>query len=186
MALFVAAAFLPKQAIIVPLSRFWSIVDLQMLLSNIGPFDLFALPWIQPYYATILELIVTHTAYGISICTLLFRGYYLTIDNQLIEAARIDGAGLVSIYRKIILPLSYPMFAVVCIFQFTQIWNEFLYGLVLTGGGNAAPATVALNNLNSGFAQLYNRQMAGAFVVALPTLLVYLLFGDQFVKGVQY
>jgi len=185
MALFVAATFLPKQAIVVPLSRFWSIVDIHAILANLGPLNVWNLPYVQDYHATILELIITHSAYGISICTLLFRGYYLTIDQELMEAARLDGASITQIYREIIVPLSYPMFAVVLIFQFTTIWNEFFYGLILSAGGEAAPVTVALNDLNSGYAQLYNRQTAGAFIVALPTLIVYLMFGDKFAEGVR-
>lgn len=185
MAIFVAATFLPKQAIVVPLSRFWSIVDIHAILANLGPVNLWALPFIQDYHATIIELIITHSAYGISICTLLFRGYYLTIDQELMEAARLDGASIFQIYREIIVPLSYPMFAVVLIFQFTTIWNEFFYGLIISAGSQAAPVTVALNDLNSGYAQLYNRQTAGAFIVALPTLIVYLLFGDKFAEGVK-
>lgn len=185
MAIFVAATFLPKQAIVVPLSRFWSIVDIHAILANLGPINIWALPYIQDYHATIIELIITHSAYGISICALLFRGYYLTIDQELMEAARLDGASIFQIYREIVVPLSYPMFAVVLIFQFTTIWNEFFYGLIISAGGQAAPVTVALNDLNSGYAQLYNRQTAGAFIVALPTLIVYLLFGDKFAEGVK-
>ncbi len=186
MSLFVAAIFVPKQALLVPISRFWSIVDLQGILANLGPLNLWALPFLQPYHATIFELAVYHTVFGISICTLLFRGYYLTIDQSLIEAAKLDGASFFATYWHIIRPLSYPMFAVVCIFQFTQIWNEFLFGLVLSSGTQAAPATVTLNDLNSGYAQLYNRQAAGAFIVAIPTLLVYLMFGDKFAKAQEY
>lgn len=185
MALFVAATFLPKQAIVVPLSRFWSIVDIHAILANLGPLNVWNLPFVHDYHATIIELIITHTAYGISICALLFRGYYLTIDQELMEAARLDGASIYQIYREIIVPLSYPMFAVVLIFQFTTIWNEFFYGLILSAGGEAAPVTVTLNDLNSGYAQLYNRQTAGAFIVALPTLIVYLVFGDKFAEGVR-
>lgn len=186
MAFFVAATFLPKQAIVVPLSRFWTIVDVHAILANLGPLNVWELSFMKDHYSVIIELIITHTAYGISICTLLFRGFYLTIDDDLIEAAQLDGAGLFAIYRNIILPLSYPMFAVVAIFQFTQIWNEFFYGLVISSGAQAAPVTVALNDLNSGYAQFYNRQTAGAFIVAIPTLIVYFLFGDKFAEGVKY
>ena len=105
------------------------------------------------------------------------------------EAARIDGAGIYAIYRHIILPLSYPMFMVVFIFQFTQIYNEFLYALILVGGSDpsaGAPVTLALAELNSGFSQNWNNQMAGAFITAIPTLIVYIAFGEQFAKGVKY
>lgn len=186
MTLFIAAIFLPKQGLLLPLSRFWTAVDLAGLLESIG---YFGLPFAHPKHTTIIQLIVTHACFGISICTLLFRGYYLTIDDDILEAARIDGASIFSIYRNIILPLSYPMFMVVFIFQFTQIYNEFLYALILVGGSNpdtGAPVTLALAELNSGFSQNWNGQMAGAFVTAIPTLIVYLLFGEQFAKGVEY
>lgn len=186
MVLFIAAIFLPKQAILLPLSRFWNTVDVAALLESLGYFQL---PIAEEKHATLIELTVTHTCFGIGICTLLFRGYYLTIDADIIEAARIDGASIYSVYRNIILPLSYPMFMVVFIFQFTQIYNEFLYGLILVGGSSAetgAPITLALAELNSGFSQNWNQQMAGAFVTAIPTLILYFLFGEQFAKGVEY
>jgi glucose/mannose transport system permease protein len=179
--LFISAIFIPRQAVLIPVNRFWVLADLRDLLGGLG---LWELPLMYPHYSVLFELIITHTAYGLGICTLLFRGYYLQIADELIEAARIDGASFFSIYRRIILPLSTPMFAVVVIFQFTGIWNEFLFGLVLAGAGDASPATVALNELSGGILPTYNRQMAGAFVTALPALIVYVLFRDQFVEGV--
>jgi glucose/mannose transport system permease protein len=186
MSAFIAAIFLPKQGILLPLSRFWNTVDIQGILESLG---YFAIPFAHESHATLLTLIITHTAYGISICTLLFRGYYLTIDDALIEAAHIDGADIYATYRNIILPLSYPMFMVVFIFQFTQIYNEFLYALILVGGSDpssGAPITLALAELNSGFSQNWNNQMAGAFITAIPTIIVYVLFGEQFAEGVKY
>lgn len=186
MAAFIAAIFLPKQGILLPLSQFWNHVGLESILENLG---YFSLPFTDPSHATLLVLIITHTCFGISICTLLFRGYYLTIDHELIEAARIDGADVLGIYRNIVLPLSYPMFMVVFIFQFTQIYNEFLYALVIVGGSDpssGAPITLALAELNSGFSQNWNNQMAGAFITAVPTIIVYVLFGEQFAEGVTY
>lgn len=179
--LFISAIFIPRQAVLIPVNRFWVIADIESLLGGLGVWDL---PLMYDHYSVLIELIITHTAYGLGICTLLFRGYYLQISNELIEAARIDGASFFSIYRRIILPLSKPMFAVVIIFQFTGIWNEFLFGLVLAGAGDASPATVALNELSGGVLPTYNRQMAGAFVTALPALIIYIVFRDQFVKGV--
>ena len=186
MSAFIAAIFLPKQGILLPLSQFWNMVDMQSILASIGYFEL---PFADPSHATLLVLIITHSAYGISICTLLFRGYYLTLDQELIEAAEIDGANIYAIYRNIVLPLSYPMFMVVFIFQFTQIYNEFLYALILVGGSDpstGAPITLALAELNSGFSQNWNNQMAGAFITAIPTIIVYILFGEQFAEGVKY
>lgn len=177
--LFTLSLFLPKQAIAVPLAQFWRTIPLEAFLG-----------WLlTDRYITLVELIITHTAFGTSICTVLFRGYYLTIGQDIIEAARVDGANLLSIYRHIVLPLSYPMFMVVFIFQFTQIYNEFLYALILVGGSDpstGAPITLALAELNSGFSQNWNNQMAGAFITAIPTIIVYILFGEQFAEGVKY
>ncbi|UPV74090.1 carbohydrate ABC transporter permease [Halorussus limi] len=180
-ALFIAGIFIPYQAVLVPLSRLYAIVNTQELLSF-----LWGLPLMHDHYASIINLIVTHTAYGIPITFLLFRGYYQSLSDEMIEAARLDGASVYSIYRNIILPLSKPMFAVTLIYQFTQVWNDLLFALVIlpSGGGAAAPVTVALNSLTGGIVESFNTQMAGAFVAALPTLLVYVLFGEQFAKGV--
>jgi len=180
-ALFVAGIFIPYQAVLVPLSRLFAIVDTQSLLSA-----LWGLPLMEEHYAAIVNLIVAHVAYGIPITFLLFRAYYQSFSAEMVEAAKLDGASVFSIYRNIVLPLSKPMFAVTLIYQFTQIWNDLLFALVIlpSGGGAAAPVTVALNGLSGGIVQSFNTQMAGAFVAALPTLIVYVLFGEQFAKGV--
>lgn len=184
MALFIAAIFVPGQALLVPLNRFWNIVDMVTVLSYFGFWQIPMMWQNSEMITNIFKLIITHTAFGIGICTLLFRSYYLKFTGELMEAARLDGASLFSIYRNIILPLSKPMFAVVLIFQFTQIWNEFLYGLVIVGAGPGAPVTVALDELAGGILPTFDRQMAGAFIAALPTLIVYILFGEQFAEGV--
>jgi glucose/mannose transport system permease protein len=173
--LFVAGMFVPYQSVLVPLTRFWTIVGLQNSLAGV------------PFLAQrvgLVELIVTHTAYGIPICTILFRSYYASFDDSMLEAARIDGATFTRIYRRIVFPLSKPMFAVVLIYQFTQVWNDFLFALVLVSSPTSEVATIALNKLQGSMVQQYNVQMAAAFVAALPTLLVYVLFGEQFAEGV--
>ncbi|WP_254543935.1 carbohydrate ABC transporter permease [Halomarina pelagica] len=179
--LFVAGIFIPYQAVLIPLSRLFAIVDTASLLSF-----LWGLPFLQEHHANLINLIVAHTAYGIPITTLLFRGYYKTFSAEMLEAARLDGASAFRVYRRIVLPLSKPMFAVTLIYQFTQIWNDLLFALVIipSGSGPAAVVTMALNNLTGGIIQTFNTQMAGAFVAALPTLLVYVLFGDYFARGV--
>jgi glucose/mannose transport system permease protein len=180
--LFVAGVFIPYQAVLVPLSQFWSSIPLEELLS-----PLWALPFFQPYHTAIVELIVTHTAYGVPICTVLFRGYYVGLPEEMVEAARLDGASVFSVYRRIILPLSGPMFAVTLIFQFTQIWNDLLFALILIGGAGApsAPVTLSLVGLGASLEGVdFGLRMAGAFLTALPTLLVFIVFGDQFAQGV--
>ena len=184
LALFIAGIFVPYQAVIVPLFQFWSkYMQLDARLSF-----LWGLPLLEPHYATILELIITHTAYGIPIVTLLFRSQYKTMSEEMIEAARLDGASVWRVYRRIVLPLSIPMFAVVFIFQFTQIWNEFLFSLTIIGSNAnpAASATLLLSGLGQSMEGTdYPLRMAGAFITALPTLLVYVLFADKFAEGVQ-
>ncbi|WP_129116529.1 carbohydrate ABC transporter permease [Halegenticoccus tardaugens] len=173
--LFVAGIFVPYQSVLVPLTQFWTMVDLPGLLSAVPPLA---------NRASLIELALTHTAYGIPICTILFRSYYATIDPEMLEAARLDGATVGRIYRKIILPLSVPIFAVTLIYQFTQIWNDLLFALVLVSEPSNQVVTLSLNELQGSLVQQYNLQMAGAFIAALPTLLVYVLFGEQFAKGV--
>ncbi|MDL5360932.1 carbohydrate ABC transporter permease [Halalkalicoccus sp. NIPERK01] len=178
-ALFIAGIFIPYQAVIVPLTQFWS--QYAMLEYRLGLL-------LTSHQATILELVITHTAYGIPICTLLFRSQYKTMSWEMIEAAKLDGASVWRVYKRIVLPLSVPMFAVVFIFQFTQIWNEFLFSLTIIGSVSdpAASATLILSGLGEALEGVdYPLRMAGALLTALPTLLVYLLFADKFAEGVQ-
>lgn len=189
LSLFVAGVFIPYQSVLVPLTRFWAMVDVANLLTSVAGLLSFV-PLVPGFLsaaadrAGLIELGVTHAAYGIPICTVLFRGYYLSLDTEMLEAARLDGASPAGIYRKIVLPLSKPMFAVTLIYQFTNIWNDLLFALVLVNDPANAPITIALNTLKGSMVQEYNVQMAGAFIAALPTLVIYVLFGEQFAKGV--
>lgn len=180
--LFIAGVFIPYQAVLVPLSRFWSFyVPVEVWLE-----PLWLLPGLGSHHANIVELIITHTAYGIPICTVLFRSYYKNFSLEMFEAARLDGASLARIYRRIILPLSKPMFAVTFIYQFTGIWNDLLFALILVPGANspAAPVTLSLIGLGTSLEGTnFGLRMAGAFVTALPTLVIYVVFGEQFAKG---
>ena len=133
---------------------------------------------------TVYGLILVHTVYGLAFTTLFFRNYYVTIPDELVRAATIDGAGFFTIFRRIILPLSPPIIVVSVIWQFTQIWNDFLFGASFTTGG-AQPITVAMNNLvntTTGVKQ-YNVDMAAALITAAPTLFVYIVAGRYFVRG---
>lgn len=155
--------FIPFQVVILPMARLLGTVD----LANTTP-----------------GLVFVHIVYGIAFTTLFFRNYYVTVPEELVKAARIDGAGFFMTYWKIIFPLSLPIFMVCFIWQFTQIWNDFLFGVVF-GGSDAKPVTVALNNLvntSTGVTE-YNVNMAAAIIAALPTLVVYLLAGKYFVRG---
>ena len=134
-------------------------------------------------YNSISGLILAHTAYGIPICTLLFSNFYEELPDSLIMAAKTDGAGIWTIYRRIVLPLSLPMFAVTGVFQFTSIWNDFLFGIVLARGTEARPASVALANLKGTTTVSWNVLMAGAWWYALPVVIVFLILGKYLIRG---
>ncbi|WP_372910961.1 carbohydrate ABC transporter permease [Salinigranum sp.] len=182
LALFVAGIFIPYQAVLVPLSQFWAqVAPLEEWLSFLWAAG------INNDYVGILELIVTHVAYGIPICTILFRSYYKNISTEMVESARLDGATLRRVYQRIVFPLSTPMFAVVLIYQFTQIWNDLLFTLILvaTESSAAAPVVLILAGLGQSLeGQDFGLRMAGAFFAALPTLAVYIMFGEEFAEGV--
>jgi glucose/mannose transport system permease protein len=154
--------FIPYQSILIPLVR----VLQQMHL-----------------YGTRGGLIFTHIVYGIPITTLIFRNYYAAIPDELIEASKIDGAGILGIYAAILFPLSLPGFVVVMIWQFTSIWNDFLFAVIITSRPALQPVTVALNNLAGSFSVEWNVQMAGALIAALPTLLIYIFLSRYFMSG---
>lgn len=133
---------------------------------------------------TIAGLVFIHTVQGLSFTTLFCRNYYVSIPDDLIKAARIDGAGFWRIFRKIVLPLSPPILIVTVIWQFTGIWNEFLFGVVFSSG-TQQPITAALIALTSSGTSVhqYNVEAAAVLIAALPTLLIYFFGGRYFVRG---
>lgn len=162
---------------------------LALLLGCFIPFQVILLPMSQMLgrlglSQSINGLILTHVVYGIPFTTLFFRNYYVGIPNAIVESAKIDGAGFVGILVKIFLPISGPIFVVAIIWQMTQIWNDFLFG-VSFAGSQSQPVTVALNNLvatTTGTTR-YNVNMAAAMIAAAPTLVVYVVSGRYFVRG---
>jgi glucose/mannose transport system permease protein len=154
--------FIPYQAVLIPLVQ---------TMQRLG------------LYGTLPGLIFVHVIYGIPITTLIFRNYYAGVPTELVEAARIDGAGILGVYRHVLFPVSLPGFIVVMIWQFTSIWNEFLFAIVLMSNPAVQPITVALNNLAGSFSVQWNIQMAGALLAAVPTLLVYIFLGRYFLRG---
>lgn len=155
--------FLPQQMRLLP----WTIV-----LRDVGLIN------------TLTGLVLIHSIQGLSFTTLFCRNYYIAIPRELIGAARIDGAGFFRIFRRIVLPLSPPILIVTVIWQFTHIWNEFLYGVTFTTG-QQQPVTAALIALSAAVADVpqHGVQSAAVMIAALPTLLVYLLGGRYFVRG---
>ena len=129
-------------------------------------------------------LILVHIIAGLPSTTLFFRNYYVGLPDELVKAAMLDGAGFWRIFWRIILPLSTPITVVTLIWQFTNIWNDFLYGIVFTGA-DSKPVTVGLNNLANTTSSVkeYNVDMAAALIAALPTLFVYVVAGNYFVRG---
>jgi len=130
------------------------------------------------------SLILLHVVYGLPITTLIFRNYYAQVPQELIEAARVDGAGMLRTYTHVILPLSAPAFVVVLMWQFTSAWNDYLFALFFSNARNG-PVTIALNFLASGQLQDYSASMAGALIASLPTLVVYIVLGRYFVSGLM-
>ena len=155
--------FIPFQVILLPMAK---------LLGALGLAN------------TVTGLVLVHVIYGIAFKTLFFRNYYVGIPTELVKAAKLDGASFLKIFRHIFIPLSTPIFVVTIIWQFTQIWNDFLFGVVYSGSGTQ-PITVALNNLvnTSVGGKEYNVDMAAAIIAALPTLVVYIIAGKYFVRG---
>ena len=155
--------FIPFQVILLPMAR---------LLATLGLAN------------TVTGLVLVHVIYGIAFTTLFFRNFYVSVPTELVKAAQLDGASFFQIFRHIFLPISLPIFTVTVIWQFTQIWNDFLFGVVYSGQGTQ-PITVALNNLvnTSVGGKEYNVDMAAALIAALPTLVVYVLAGKYFVRG---
>jgi len=166
--------------------------DLLFSLLLVGcfiPFQVVLLPMAQTLgwlgiANSIPGLIFVHVVYGLAFTTLFFRNFYVSVPAELTKAARIDGAGFFTIFLRIILPLSPPIIVVCVIWQFTQIWNDFLFGVVFSSG-QRQPITVALNNLvnTSTGVKEYNVDMAAAIIAGLPTLFVYVVAGKYFLRG---
>jgi glucose/mannose transport system permease protein len=159
---FIFGMFIPYQSIIIPLVKFLQYIKL---------------------YGSVGGLIVVHVIYGIPITALIFRNFFNGLPDELLEAARIDGASVVQIFSHIMLPLARPAFIVAGIYQFTNIWNDFLFGVTVVPNPKAQPITVALTNLSGSFSVDWNVVMAGAVIAAIPTVLIYVFLGRFFVRG---
>ncbi len=157
--------FIPFQIVLVPMARTLGVLGLA---------------------ASVPGLVLVHVVYGICFTTLFLRNYYAAFPTELVKAATIDGAGFFRIFWRIMLPNSGPILVVTVIWQFTNVWNDFLFGASFASG-SAAPITVALNNIvnTSTGVKEYNVDMASAMMTALPTLLIYVLAGRYFVRGLM-
>jgi glucose/mannose transport system permease protein len=159
------ACFIPFQIVLIPMARILGLLGLA---------------------GTIYGLILVHVVYGLGFTTLFFRNYYEAFPTELVKAAQIDGARFFQIFRRILLPSSGPIIVVTVIWQFTNVWNDFLFGASFAGF-DSQPITVALNNLvnSSTGVKEYNVHFAGALMAALPTLIVYIVSGRYFVRGLM-
>ena len=160
-----------------------------MLFGCFIPFQVVLLPMAQTLgwlglSSSRAGLILVHVIFGIAFTTLFFRNFYVAVPTELVSAAKLDGAGFFRIFWRILLPVSAPIIVVSVIWQFTQIWNDFLFGVAFSAH-DTQPVTVALNNLvnTSTGTREYNVDMAAAMIAALPTLVVYVLAGKYFVRG---
>ncbi len=159
------ACFIPFQIVLIPMARILGVFGLA---------------------GTTPGLVLVHVVYGIGFTTLYYRNYYAAFPTELVRAAQIDGAGFFQIFWRILLPSSGPITVVSIIWQFTNIWNDFLFGASFADF-SSQPMTVALNNLvqSSTGVKEYNVHFAGAILAALPTLLVYIVAGRYFVRGLM-
>lgn len=156
--------FIPYQAVMIPLSQLMTAMQIP---------------------SGVPALILLHVVFGIPITTLIMRNYYVTVPHELVEASRVDGAGMLRTYWSVILPISVPSFVVVLIWQFTNAWNDFLFAVFFASSQNG-PVTLALNNLaNGSVLQDYGVSMAGALLASLPPLVVYIILGKYFIGGLM-
>lgn len=163
--LMLGAVFIPYQIVLIPMARV------------LGALGLAGTTW---------GLVLVHTLYGVGFTTLFFRNFYAGFPDELVKAAKVDGAGLFRIFFRIMLPASTPIIIVTVIWQFTNVWNDFLFGVSFSDF-DSYPLTVALNNLvnTSTGVKEYNVHFAGAFIAAIPTLLIYIFAGRFFLRGLM-
>ena len=160
-----------------------------LLFGVFMPFQVVLLPMSQVLgwlgiSSSVAGLVLVHCLAGLASTTLFFRNYYTAIPKELVNAARMDGAGFWTIFWRLIVPMSTPIVMVTLIWQFTAIWNDFLFGVAFSGA-DSKPITVGLNNManTTSSVKSYNVDMAAALIAGLPTMLVYIFAGKYFVKG---
>jgi len=161
-----------------------------LILGAFIPYQVFLYPMVRGLaffglFGSLTGIVLVHTVFGMPVMTLLFRNYYASLPQELFKAARIDGGGFWRIFFQLMLPMSTPILIVAVILQVTNIWNDFILGLVFAGRENQ-PMTVQLNNvINSTTGErLYNVNMAATILTSLVPLLIYLVSGRWFVRGI--
>lgn len=157
-----AGMFFPPQIVLIPLFRFYNAIDV---------------------YDTLWPMIITHSAFGIPICTLVMRNFFSSIPTAIREAAIVDGANELRVLWDIMLPVSLPALAVLATLQFTWIWNDFLYPIIFTKSDTARTVMVALITMKGQYRVAYGAQGAMAVVASIPTLLIFIFFQRYFIRG---
>ncbi len=161
--LIVLCLYIPPQVQLIPMVR---------TMSNLGLFG------------NLGALVLLYMLFGIPMCAFIFKTFYDDeIPDSYINAAKVDGAGIWTTYRRVVLPLSILPFVVAALLQVVVIWNDFIWGLVLTSGKANLPITVAMANLKGSFVAEWNLQMAGALWVSMPTLIIFIFLGKYIIRG---
>ena len=157
-----AGMFFPPQIVLIPLFKFYNDVRL---------------------YDTLWPMIITHSAFGIPICTLIMRNFFSSIPKAIREAAIMDGANEPQVLTNIMLPVSLPAIAVLATLQFTWIWNDFLFPIIFTRSDSMRTIMVGLITMKGQYSIAYGAQGAMAVVASLPTLIIFIFFQRYFIEG---
>ena len=161
-ALFIAGNFVPAQILMIPVRN---------LTLNLGVYD------------TKLALILFHTSFQIGFCTFFLRGFIKELPNELVESARIEGASEFRVYWNIILPLVLPALAALAVLEFTFIWNDYFWALVLVQGDEARPVTLGIQALRGRWTASWHLISAGSIVAALPPVVLFFMLQKHFITG---
>lgn len=159
---FVSGLFIPPQILLIPLFQLFNVTHL---------------------YDTLWPMVIVHSGYGISLCTLVMKNFFSNVPNELIEASIVDGANEPTILKKIVVPLSRPALGALATLQFTFIWNDFLYPLILARSETAQTVMVGILNMAGQYSTAYGTQAALSMIASLPTVIVFLIFQKQFIAG---
>jgi multiple sugar transport system permease protein len=172
--LFTAGNLLPPQVIIVPLFRLYLLLPLPRIVSDNGLM-----------YDQYLGIILINVVFQTGFCVFVLSNYMKTLSKELTEAALVDGASVLRIWGAVIMPLCRPALAALATLEFTFIYNDFFWGLILMKSGDKRPITSALNNLQGQFFTNTNLLAAGALLAAVPTILVFLALQRHFISGLS-
>jgi multiple sugar transport system permease protein len=172
--LFTAGNLLPPQVIIVPLFRLYLFLPIPQFISDNGRL-----------YDQYIGIILIHVVFQTGFCVFVMSNYMRTISKELTEAAVVDGASVWTIYSRVILPLCRPALAALATLEFTFIYNDFFWALLLVEKGDRRPITSALNNLQGLFFSNNNLLAAGSLMVAIPTIIVFIALQKQFIRGLS-